>query len=222
MLTRGTQTQSFQEIFGALWSQLEPAWVLGPACIMPALAEKPWSKTCLCCLSTLSDALRNPIFPASISRKCACKALQDCRCAPRIPATNPRWPLMRPCFPITLMGGRKMGTWQRSRAITRDDLLGSTSASMGRAAWSLWWSVRFRRSRWWMRSRPALGDWQNPSQVEAPALPVVNPPAQPYREHITIAGKSQTDLVMGTLGLERVHLITWRHLWGTISSGNLA
>jgi len=46
----------------------------------------------------------------------------------------------------------------------------------------------------------ALGDWRNPVQIESPTLPAVPPPTQTFRKHVAIAGKSQADLVMGTLG----------------------
>jgi zinc protease len=50
----------------------------------------------------------------------------------------------------------------------------------------------------------ALGDWSNPQQAQAPALPPILPPRQTFRQHIPIAGKSQTDLVIGTLGPKRL------------------
>jgi zinc protease len=43
-----------------------------------------------------------------------------------------------------------------------------------------------------------LGDWRNPLQMDMPALAAPTPPAAAQREHITIADKFQTDLVMGT------------------------
>jgi len=49
----------------------------------------------------------------------------------------------------------------------------------------------------------ALGNWQNPSQPAMPALPPVTPLNGPVREHITLPGKSQTDLVMGGFGPKR-------------------
>ncbi len=46
----------------------------------------------------------------------------------------------------------------------------------------------------------ALGDWRNPNQGESPTVPGVPQPGETFRKHIPIAGKSQTDLVIGTLG----------------------
>lgn len=48
-----------------------------------------------------------------------------------------------------------------------------------------------------------LGSWQNPDQSEEALLAVPTGPQKKQRKHITIPGKYQTDLVMGTLGPNR-------------------
>lgn len=48
-----------------------------------------------------------------------------------------------------------------------------------------------------------LGSWLNPDQSEEALLPVPSGPREKQRKHITIPGKYQTDLVMGTLGPSR-------------------
>lgn len=48
-----------------------------------------------------------------------------------------------------------------------------------------------------------LGDWQNPRQAPLPTLPKATAPDQLKTVHHTVAGKTQTDLVLGTLGLSR-------------------
>jgi zinc protease len=49
----------------------------------------------------------------------------------------------------------------------------------------------------------ALGSWRNPSQPLPPVLPPANRPTETVRRHTTIAGKSQADIVMGTIGPDR-------------------
>jgi zinc protease len=49
----------------------------------------------------------------------------------------------------------------------------------------------------------ALGDWRNPAQLEPVCIPEAAPLQSTFREHVNIPGKSQTDLVMGTLGPKR-------------------
>ena len=48
-----------------------------------------------------------------------------------------------------------------------------------------------------------LGKWQNPAEKQIVTLPSVTPPEKTTRQHISIPGKSQSDLVMGTLGPKR-------------------
>jgi zinc protease len=48
-----------------------------------------------------------------------------------------------------------------------------------------------------------LGDWQNPLQVTDIDLPEIAPVKETLRKHLSIPGKSQTDLVMGCLGPAR-------------------
>lgn len=48
-----------------------------------------------------------------------------------------------------------------------------------------------------------LGGWQAPGQVEAPPLPPLRPVRKSLKRHHAIAGKSQSDLVVGMLGPNR-------------------
>ncbi|PKN95446.1 MAG: insulinase family protein [Chloroflexi bacterium HGW-Chloroflexi-6] len=49
-----------------------------------------------------------------------------------------------------------------------------------------------------------LGDWQNPDQPHHPALPALQLLDAVTREHVSLAGKSQTDLVIGCHGPTRL------------------
>ena len=49
----------------------------------------------------------------------------------------------------------------------------------------------------------ALGGWQVPGQVEAPALPPYKPVKKTVKHHHSLAGKSQSDLVIGMIGPRR-------------------
>jgi zinc protease len=49
----------------------------------------------------------------------------------------------------------------------------------------------------------ALGSWQDQGKGIKSATPVINPLQSLVREHVQIAGKSQTDIILGCLGPER-------------------
>ena len=48
-----------------------------------------------------------------------------------------------------------------------------------------------------------LGGWKNPKVVAAPQFPMAEAPQKTIRERISLKGKSQADIVMGTLGPKR-------------------
>ncbi len=48
-----------------------------------------------------------------------------------------------------------------------------------------------------------LGEWQVPGQVAAPALPAYKPVKKTVKHHHVLAGKSQSDLVIGMIGPRR-------------------
>ena len=48
-----------------------------------------------------------------------------------------------------------------------------------------------------------LGDWQNPVQMDPPALPPVRPLSENVFQRVPVPGKSQADVVMGCPGPER-------------------
>jgi zinc protease len=49
----------------------------------------------------------------------------------------------------------------------------------------------------------SLADWDNPEQTEPAALPPLNPRSEAKTERVTIPGKSQSDIVLGTAGPPR-------------------
>ncbi len=49
----------------------------------------------------------------------------------------------------------------------------------------------------------ALGDWENPLQQALPEFPLVQPMRAGVRRHLPLAGKAQTDLLLGTHGPPR-------------------
>jgi zinc protease len=51
--------------------------------------------------------------------------------------------------------------------------------------------------------RQFLGDWTNPNQPRVATLPDISPPETPRRATVIVPGKSQADIVIGTLGPSR-------------------
>lgn len=51
--------------------------------------------------------------------------------------------------------------------------------------------------------RQAMGDWTNPNQPDVATLPEIAPPAESHRTMAVVPGKSQANIMIGTLGPSR-------------------
>jgi zinc protease len=68
----------------------------------------------------------------------------------------------------------------------------------------------------------ALGGWQVKGQKEPPALPDLKPLKKTVSKHHRIAGKSQSDIVIGTNGPRRRDPEFMSACWGITFSGSSA
>ncbi|MDD1749402.1 MAG: insulinase family protein [Methanothrix sp.] len=202
MLTRGTQKQSFQEIFGALESA-GASLGFGASVHNASFGGKALVEDLPMLLATLSDVLRNPIFPIDHIEKVRMQSIAGLQMRAQDTGDQSSMAFDAALFPDHPYGRPEDGHLETIQAITREDLVGFHQRQFGPRGMVIVVVGAVSAEQVVDEVQASLGDWRNPSQIEAPALPVVTPPVQPYRQHITIAGKSQTDLVMGTLGPER-------------------
>jgi zinc protease len=202
MLTRGTQKRSFQEIFGMLESA-GASLGFGASVHNASYGGKALVEDLPMLLDILSDSVRNPIFTADHIEKVRMQSIAGLQMRAQDTGDQSSMAFDAALFPNHPYGRPEDGYLETIQAITREDLVGFHQRQYGPRGMVIVVVGAVSAEQVVDEVQCSLGDWQNPSQVEAPALPVVAPPTQPYREHITIAGKSQTDLVMGTLGPER-------------------
>ncbi len=202
MLTRGTQKQSFQEIFGALESA-GASLGFGASVHNASFGGKALVEDLPLLLATLSDAVRNPIFPSDHIEKVRMQSIAGLQMRAQDTGDQSSMAFDAALFPNHPYGRPEDGYLETIQAITREDLVGFHQRQYGPRGMVIVVVGAVSARQVVDEVQASLGDWQNPAQIDAPDLPVVVPPARPYREHITIAGKSQTDLVMGTLALER-------------------
>ena len=202
MLTRGTQNSSFQEIFGALESA-GASLGFGASVHNTSFGGKALVEDLPMLLSTLSDALRIPIFPIDHIEKVRAQSIAGLQMRAQDTGDQSSMAFDAALFPNHPYGRPEDGHLETIQSITREDLVGFHQRQYGPRGMVIVVVGAVAAQQVVEAVQNSLGDWQNPVQIEAPELPVVNPPEHPHREHITIAGKSQTDLVMGTLGPER-------------------
>ncbi len=202
MLTRGTQKQSFQEIFGALESA-GASLGFGASVHNASFGGKALVEDLPLLLATLSDAVRTPIFPSDHIEKVRMQSVAGLQMRAQDTGDQASMAFDAALFPNHPYGRPEDGHLETIQAITREDLVGFHQRQYGPRGMVIVVIGAVSAQQVVDEVQASLGDWQNPAQIDAPPLPVVSPPAMAYREHITIAGKSQTDLVMGTLALER-------------------
>jgi len=198
-LLRGTQTRSFEQIYDALESVgahlgfsagTHTAGFSGRALVedLPLLFD------------LLAEGLRQPVFPADELERLRTQLLTGL--AIRAQDTGD---MASMTFDKIIFGSHPYarpddGYPETVRAISREEIVnfhqrcfgpqGLTIAVVG-AVEPAFVSDQLQR---------VLGDWQNPDQPPVPSLPEVHPLTGTIRQHVPIAGKAQTDLMVGTLG----------------------
>ncbi len=101
--------------------------------------------------------------------------------------------------------GRPEDGWPETiRAITRDDLADFHRRTFGPRGLVLAVVGAVEPKRAVEAVQRALGDWTNSAQEERPEIPPVKPLKRTEKRHHAIAGKAQTDLVIGTVGPRRM------------------
>ena len=201
-LMRGTQTASFEEIYDSLESvgaQLgfsagtHNSGFSGHALVedLPLLFQ------------LISNCLRQPAFPAEEIERLRTQMLTGL--ALRAQDTGS---LASMAFDKLIYGPHPYarpddGYPETIRAITRADLFDYHSRCFGPRGLTIAVVGAVSAGFVIAEVERALGDWLNPQQPDLPTLPPIRPLTSPQREHISLPGKSQTDLMVGVLGPRR-------------------
>ena len=202
MLMRGTETRKFQEIYNALESA-GASLGFGASVHNTSYGGKALVEDLPLLMTTLADALRHPVFPAEHVEKVRAQLVSSLMV--RAQDTNEVSSLAfdAALFPNHPYGRPEDGNLETIRPITRDDLVAFHQRHYGPRGLVVFIVGAVTPELAVDTVQAALGDWQNPNQPEPPAMPAVLAPVASYREHLALAGKSQTDLIMGTLGPQR-------------------
>lgn len=198
-LMRGTRTRTFEQVYDALES-VGAHLGFSAGTHTTGFSGRALVEDLPLVFDLLSDCLLNPVFPTAEVERLRTQLLTGL--AMRAQDTGS---MASMTFDSMIFGDHPYarpddGYPETIRAISRDDLLeyhqrcfgprGLTIAVVGAVEPDLIISELQR----------VLGNWTNPLQPATPILPAVNALAAPQRQHIALAGKSQTDLVVGVLG----------------------
>lgn len=154
-------------------------------------------------LGLLSEAMREPSFPRSEVEKLRAHLLAGLAIREQDTADMADITFDEILYKNHPYARAEDGNPTTIKAITRADLVRYHRHAFGPrgTAVAIVGAVEPKRAASLVRK--ALGDWKNPTQVEMPQVEEPRRLAETIRRHHVIAGKSQSDLIIGTNGPRR-------------------
>jgi len=201
-LMRGTQTHDFDGIYNALES-VGASMGFDSGVHNANFGGRSLVEDLPLLLKLLSESLKTPIFPKDEIEKLRAQILTGL--ALREQDTSD---MAAMAFDRTLFAGHPYsrpsdGFVETIKAITRRDMQNFHRAHYGPKGMVIAIVGAIEPKKAFEAVNRVLGGWQVPGQVDAPALPPHKPVRKTVRKHHSIAGKSQSDLVIGMIGPSR-------------------
>ncbi len=201
-LMRGTARRSFQKIYDALESA-GASLGFGASVHNTSFGGRALAEDLPLLLGLLSECLREPSFPGEQIERLRAQILTGLAIRAQDTEEVSSLAFDAALFPNHPYGLPEDGYPETIQAIQAADLAEYHRQHYGPAGMVIVIVGAVTAQQALDEVQKALGDWRNPTQVESGSVPSVLPPGQLFRQHIPIPGKSQTDLVMGTLGPQR-------------------
>jgi zinc protease len=202
-LMRGTEKRAFQEIYNELESS-GASLGFGASVHNVNFGGRALEEDLPLLLELLSDALRTPVFPPEHVERLRAQMLASLAIRNQDTGDLTDIAFDEILFPGHPYGRPEDGHPETIQRITRDDLVHFHRRHYGPCNLVIVIVGAVSPERALDQVQTSLGQWQNPDQTEVPALPAVQPLSEITRKHITVPGKFQTDLVLGTTGPRRV------------------
>jgi zinc protease len=201
-LMRGTADRSFDQIYNELES-VGASLGFDSGLHTTGFHGRALTEDLPLLLSLLSEAMRQPVFPALEVEKLRHQLLTGL--AIRMQDTSDMAGIT---FDEILYRGHPYarsedGNPDTIKAITRGDLVEFHRSTFGPRGMVIAVVGAVESEQAVALVNRALGDWQNPDQRDLPPLPEFQPLAETIGRHYPISGKSQADLVIGTSGPRR-------------------
>jgi zinc protease len=201
-LMRGTQPRTFDAIYNELES-VGASVGFDAGVHNTSFGGRSLAEDLPLVLTLLSESLRTPTFPEIEMEKLRAQLLTGL--AIRAQDTSDMAAL---AFDRTLYAGHPYGRpgdgyVETIQSITRDDLDGFHRLHFGPRGMVISIVGAIEPKKAVEEVSRVLGSWQVEGQKEAPALPPLTTIEETVKHHHPIAGKSQSDIVVGTVGPRR-------------------
>lgn len=201
-LMRGTQRRDFQAVYDALES-VGASLGVDSGTHTTGFGGRALAEDLPLLLELLAETLREPVFPTDQVERLRTQLLTGL--AIRAQDTSEMASLLfdRILFANHPYSRPEDGYPETIQAISRQDLVDFHQRHYGPRGMVIALVGAVEPQRALEAVVRCLADWQNPHQPEPPALPPLQPLTETRREKISLPGKSQADILLGTTGPER-------------------
>ncbi len=201
-LMRGAGKRNFQEIFNSL-ETVGASLGFSASVHNTTFGGRSLAEDLPLMLGVLADCLRTPTFPPDQIERLRAQLLTGLALRAQDTADMASITFDAAVFAGHPYGNPEDGYVETVQPITRADLVDFHKRRYGPRGAVIVVVGAVTADHVIEQIRKVLGDWQNPEQTDPPALPAIAPLTQTIRKHVPLAGKSQNDLVLGTLGPKR-------------------
>ncbi|HSO12728.1 MAG TPA: pitrilysin family protein [Anaerolineales bacterium] len=201
-LMRGTKKHNFDEIYNILESS-GASLGFNTGVHKSGFNGRSLAEDLPLLLNLLSEALTQPSFPKAEMEKLRAQLLTGLAISAEDTSEMASETFDKILFKDHPYSRPDEGTPESIRRITRDDLVQFHRGHYGPRGMVIAIVGAVEAGEAIRQIKRALGGWQVKSQKEAPELPGLKPLKKTTSRHHRIAGKSQSDLVIGTNGPKR-------------------
>jgi zinc protease len=201
-LMRGTEKYDFQQIYDALES-VGASLGFNASTHTAGFSGRSLAEDLLLLLDLLAESVRQPAFPADQVEKLRAQLLTGLAIRAQDTAEMASLAFDQIVFAGHPYSRPEDGWPETVKAIHRNDLADFHQHFFGPRGMVIAIVGAVEPKQAVEQVQRVLGDWQNPAQPKDPGLPPLNRLEKMTTRHITIPGKSQSDIVIGASGPKR-------------------
>jgi len=210
-LMRGTKTQSFQEIFDSLES-IGASLGIGCGPHTSGFGGKALAEDLPTLLKILADVLMNPVFPKKAIERVRSQLLTGLDLRAQDTSSMAMLEFDKLLYKDHPYQNPTDGYIETIKAIQVKDMAAFHKKYFGPKDMTLVIVGPFEPETVISLVEEHLGGWLNDNQAEAMQVPDKSSPEKSLQEHQVIDEKSQTDLVVGTIGPSR----SWKGFYSAL------
>ena len=201
-LMRGTARSNFQDLYNRLESA-GASFGFGASVHTTSFSGRALAEDLPLLFSTLAECLIEPVFPDTQIQRLRAQLLTGLSIRSQSTQEMAALEFDALLFPNHPYGRPEDGYVETINAISRDDLVNFHHQSYAPEGMRLVVTGAVDAEQALEMAEKYLGIWQKTQTIPLPVSATVKPPEKSTKRNIKIAGKSQADLVIGTLGPKR-------------------